>query len=83
MSALLLASEANNSEVSKALIKGGAYLDFQDKRGCTSLHYWASERNNIEVLEALIKKKAKLNIQDESGMTALHHASLGNHSAVV
>ena len=61
MSALLLASEANNSEVSKALIKGGANLDFQDKRGFTSLH-WATERNNIEVLEALIKKKAKLNI---------------------
>ena len=54
MSALLLASEANNSEVSKALIKGGANLDFQDKKGCTALH-WASERNNIEVLEALIK----------------------------
>ena len=57
MSALLLASEANNSEVSKALIKGGANLDFQDKKGWTALHCAASA-GFLDVVKLLVESGA-------------------------
>ena len=54
MTVMHVAWERNNTEVLETLIKGGANLDFQDKEGCTALH-WASERNKVELAKALIK----------------------------
>ena len=60
--------------VALALIKAGAKLEMQNRRGETALHTSASF-GNTETALALIKQGAQLEVQDKFGNTVLDHAA--------
>ena len=69
-SKLITAVKNRNIEKVKLLIKEGADLNMQDKKGFTALIF-ASESGQEDAIKLLIEAGADLNIQDKAGFTAL------------
>lgn len=82
MRAAEYASENNNLNVLKCLIKAGADLNVQDANGKTALML-AVGNNQIDAVKELIKEGAKLNIKDKKGNTALSLAVINNNIDIV
>jgi ankyrin repeat protein len=71
-----------NTEMTKALVAGGARLDFGDRFGNTALH-WAAANGQIEVLRLLLDDKAPIDAANKQGMTPLMLAADANRVEVV
>lgn len=56
------------------LIKSGAIVDVQTRRGRSALHY-ASENGHRDIVALLIKSGARVNLPNKWGRTALHYAA--------
>eukprot|EP01137_Pigoraptor_chileana_P014642 Opistho-2@69524 len=66
-------------DVIKALVAGGAYMDFRSKEGFTALHR-AAQRGASDSLATLLDLGASPNYRDKSGLTPLYYAAIhGQH----
>ncbi|GHO84817.1 ankyrin repeat domain-containing protein [Dictyobacter formicarum] len=65
---------AHGADVVRALVRGGAHVNAQEKlKHCTALHM-AARRGNVRVAEALLDGGAGSEVQDKLGDTPLHRA---------
>ncbi|MFC2097754.1 ankyrin repeat domain-containing protein, partial [Bacteroidota bacterium] len=69
--ALHMSAFSGHPETAELLIKSGAGLNVQDRRGWTALHY-AAMLEHTDIINLLIKNDADLNITNKSGKTPLH-----------
>jgi ankyrin repeat protein len=71
---LTMAATFNDISMIRALVEGGATVDFPDDDGITPLG-WAALTNHPEAARVLIEKGADVNHVDKRGMTALLYAA--------
>ncbi|MDD9901434.1 MAG: ankyrin repeat domain-containing protein [Alphaproteobacteria bacterium] len=67
---LLLATEKEDKDVVKELLKLGANIEAQDRKGKTALAL-ACKTGNIDLVNILLAANANINTQDERGNTPL------------
>ncbi len=79
---LLYAAEDGCSDMVELLLKNGASLDIQNKRGTTAL-IAATLDGHSDVVRILLENGANINIQDNDGCTALIVASQDGHAETV
>lgn len=79
---LMLASECNDLEIVKTLIKKGAKIDEKNKSGGTSLMA-ASAKGHGEIVQSLIRLGADVNLTESRGNDALQYAVYRGHLSVV
>lgn len=65
------------TNVLKALVNGGALLDFRTKDGSTAMHR-AVEKNSLEAVGTLLELGASPNYKDAKGLTPLYLAVTHN-----
>jgi 1,4-alpha-glucan branching enzyme len=78
---LILAANANNTEVAELLIAKGADINVKDKNSNTLLH-WAASKGYMKVAELLIAKGANISEKNKAGKTPLQLAESNNHKEV-
>ena len=74
----------SNKEVISLLIKLGIYLNHQDKRGTTAIHFTCMHKD-IETLKDILQNGADVNIEDNYGNQAMWTATFnarGEYSIV-
>jgi ankyrin repeat protein len=69
----LAASEAEVLSGAQLLLKNGAKIDLQNKKGQTALHL-ASQRGHLDFMELLLNRGAVVDVPDKDGFTPLHLA---------
>ena len=80
--ALMIASENNNTDIASLLLRLGADPNLQANHGLTAL-LLASDEGNTALVRILLEKGAKPNIRDSNGDTALIYASQGGYTEIV
>ena len=68
--ALMLAVDKGDTDITKLLIDKGANLNLQNQNGYTALMI-ATYKGDTNIVKKLIEKDAGINLQDEKGYTAL------------
>ncbi|CAN0430142.1 unnamed protein product [Lampetra planeri] len=71
---------ANSTEVVKALVCGGAHLDFCARDGLTALHKAARARNH-PVLQTLLELGLSPDLRDSRGLSALYYSCVAGGEA--
>jgi len=75
--ALMLAIENENWNLTKALIRIKANTNLQDEKGMTAL-MMAARKSNLDAIELLLDHRAEVDPQDHRGYTALRHSTENN-----
>ena len=81
--ALIAATESNNIQAVKLLLKSKADVNAKDENGETALFIASGQNKNLEIIKTLLKAKADVNAKHyEDGAIALFHA-IGNDNPEV
>ena len=76
------ASQSDNVDILRILLKYGINMDVQNRRGKTGL-MWASVYGRSKMVAFLIQHKVDVQLVDSDGAGALHYAITGNHPNIV
>ena len=80
---ILKASENNQFDKVKQLIRNGAAINVRDEDGNTALHK-ASFGGHYEIVKLLLENRAQVNCRNDRGLTPIYNAIMnGQHSCVV
>lgn len=76
--ALQLAVQSNNFQLSKLLVNAGANVDIKNEDGDVALHF-AVQLNNFQISKLLVGASANVNKVNDDGYTPLHYAVKSNN----
>ena len=78
-----IAALCGHQDIALALLKAKAFVDAENSRARTPLHYAARE-GHADAVKVLLTNGATVNAKDKSpGLTALHYAAYRNQKDVV